>query len=252
MPDKDTAGNTPYDDSFYLGQRDLSYRSAGHVVPIVLSLLPVRSVIDVGCGVGTWAAQFLEHGVNDVVGIDGDYVNRTLLKIPASCFVPCDLSRPIRMARTFDLAACLEVAEHLMDSRAESLVDDLTKLAPVVLFSAAIPGQGGTDHVNEQYLSYWVDHFARRDYVLLDVIRPRIWHQDGCDWVYKQNAVLFARKDQPIAGKQVPSGVDYVHPYHYDFVSEKLRNPTLGYLFKSLPGSVARSFRTRWRRLAGS
>jgi len=114
---------TPYGDSFYLKQQDGSSRSAECLVPIVLSLLTIKSVIDVGCGVGTWSEQFLERGVEDVLSIDGEYVNRHLLRIPKSCFLARDLNQPIHMDRRFDLAVCLEVAEHLKESRADGLVD---------------------------------------------------------------------------------------------------------------------------------
>jgi SAM-dependent methyltransferase len=235
-----------YDDGFYQAQSDNSYRSAGCVVPIVLSLVPVRSVVDVGCGVGTWAAKFLERGIQDVLGIDGDYVNRSLLRIPESKFRPVDLSSPFDLGRRFDLAVSLEVAEHLPPERAESFVRDLTLLAPLVLFSAAIPGQGGTDHINERYLSYWVELFARRDYVLLDVLRPRIWLIQECDWVYRQNVVMFAHAASAEAATlKVISGIDYVHPYLYSLICSKLNQPTLGYLTRSIPGSFRRSLTSR-------
>jgi SAM-dependent methyltransferase len=249
-PPPGVASNTPYDDAFFREQLDSSRRSAACVVPIVLSLVPAGSVVDVGCGVGAWAARFLEHGLNDVVGMDGDYVNRQLLQIPPACFHPCDLRQPIRADRRFDLAVCLEVAEHLPEIRAAGLVEDLTRLAPVILFSAALPGQGGTDHINEQYLSYWVDLFAGNGFVLLDVIRPKIWQDTNCAWVYRQNTVLFAEKAHPVAARlHVASGVDYVHPYILDEVCSRLNEPTLGYLVRSFPGSLRRSVRSRLRRL---
>jgi len=228
----------------------LTVSLSGVTPPIVMSLMSVKSVIDVGCGVGTWAEQFLKLGVDDVIGIDGEYVNRQLLRIPSTCFQAFDLSQPIHLDRRFDLAMCMEVAEHLKESRAEGLVDDLTKLANAILFSAAIPGQGGTDHINEQYLSYWVALFAAKGYVLLDVLRPRIWNIPECDWTYRQNAVLFVKKENElVTNLQVLSGVDYIHPYHYNEILQKLNRPTLGYLCSSLPGSLKRSLSKRLRRI---
>ena len=245
--------STPYNDAYYAGQRDISSTSAGLVVPIVLSMVPVKSVIDVGCGVGTWSARFLESGVTDLVAMDGDYVSRRLLKIPETHFFAHDLRQPIPIQRRFDLAVCLEVAEHLPSSRAESLVGDLCRLAPVVFFSAAIPGQGGTDHINEQYLSYWAKFFAANGYVLLDAIRGKIWHEDQCDWVYRQNTVLFAEKTHPIAGTlHVTTAVDYVHPFLLERELERLNRPIVGYLLRSLPGSIGRSLSMRWRRIVRS
>jgi SAM-dependent methyltransferase len=250
------SSNAPYTDAFYHSQGDRSYQSAACVLPLVLSLAPVRSAIDVGCGVGTWASRLLEYGVADVLGIDGDYVNRDLLRIPREYFQAFDLSKPISIDRRFDLAVCLEVAEHLPPSRSEGLVEDLTKLAPIVLFSAAIPGQSGTDHINEQYLSYWADLFRAHEYVLLDILRPKLWEDERCDWWYRQNAVVFTHKDNPLAGLRVDSVVDCVHPRLLELKREEFEvasKPTLGASLGALPGSVSRSLRTRLGRIfAGS
>jgi hypothetical protein len=196
-----------------------------------------------------WASNLLKRGVTDVLGIDGDYVNRDRLRIPLDCFQACDLDKPLAIERRFDLAICLEVAEHLPATRAEGFVEDLVKLAPVVLFSAAIPGQGGVNHINEQYLSYWANLFVLKDYVLLDIIRPVIWNEERCGLWYRQNAVLFAHKDSPIARSQARTGVDYIHPRHYEEIFAVFDKPTLGHLLKSFPGSLHRSVRSRWRQL---
>jgi len=238
----------PYTDAFYVNQSDGSYQSADCVLPLVLSVVPAKSAVDVGCGVGTWTSKLLEYGVTDVLGIDGDYVNRMLLRIPQDCFMAWDLGKPITIDRRFDLAICLEVAEHLPLTRAESLVDDLVKLAPVILFSAAIQGQGGANHINEQYLSYWANLFTARDYVLLDIIRPALWNDERCDWWYRQNMVLFVHIDNPLSRLRVTSGIDYIHPRHYESVREASDRPTLGYLLRSLPGSLLRSLHARWMR----
>jgi 2-polyprenyl-3-methyl-5-hydroxy-6-metoxy-1,4-benzoquinol methylase len=76
-------GFTSYNEEFFAGQKDLSYRSARQVIPILQQFLPIHSVCDVGCGVGTWLRAFLEAGVQDIVGLDGYYVDKDLLEIPA-------------------------------------------------------------------------------------------------------------------------------------------------------------------------
>jgi hypothetical protein len=125
-----------------------------------------------------------------------------------------DLEQPITEDDQFDLAICLEVAARLSAGRAESLVDDLCRLSQRVLFSAAIPGQGGKGHVNEQWQTYWAHLFARKGYVPLDIVRPRIWDNSAIKFWYKQNTLLFCSKESAEASEMV-SGLpllDLVHP----------------------------------------
>lgn len=184
----------PYTDAYYDSLREGARRSAQVVVPLVLRLVQPRHVVDVGCGRGTWLAAFREHGVEDILGIDGDYVDRGRLEVPRERFLPRDLTRPLRLERSFDLAVSLEVAEHLPADCAGAFVEALAALAPVVLFSAAAPYQGGQNHVNEQWPAYWAERFAARDYVPVDCLRRRLWDDDRVEWWYAQNLLLFAAR----------------------------------------------------------
>jgi SAM-dependent methyltransferase len=231
-----------YSRKFLAERLDGSASSAVVVVPIVLSLLSVKSVIDVGCGLGAWAAEFLANGVPDVWGIDGDYVDRSQLRIPPSRFLPRDLTKTLQFDRTFDLAVCLEVAEHLPGPRAQGLVVDLTSLAPCVLFSAAVPGQRGTNHINEQYLPYWIDLFQGQGYQGIDPIRPSILGNHSVDWWYQQNTVMFVAAKHPLLAKGFPKPQTIIHQDLY----ELFRNPSLLDLVKlvsTFPVAVHRSIR---------
>lgn len=230
-----------YSKEFFSRQVDGSARSASVVVPLVLSLLDVRSAVDVGCGVGPWAAEFLSRGVADVWGVDGEYVDRSQLRIPADRFLPRDLVKPIRFERTFDLAVCLEVAEHLPESRAAGLVSDLALMAPCILFSAAVPGPTGTHHVNPQYLPYWIDLFQAHGYRALDPIRPLIWGNERVKWFYQQDMVMFVAARHPLLENRFAAPQTLIHQELYEQVLHAM--PTLGKLVKSLPGAVTRSIR---------
>jgi SAM-dependent methyltransferase len=234
--------NEVYSGEFFSGQAAGSARSAAVVVPRLLSLLQVRSVIDVGCGIGTWAAAFLANGIPDVLGVDGDYVDRSQLRIPKENFAARDLQKPIRLDKTFDLAVCLEVAEHLPESRASGLVDDLATLAPAVLFSAALPGQGGTHHLNEQYLSYWADFFSKHNFEGIDPIRPWIAGNASVEWFYQQNIVMFVAPKHPLLDGGFPGAHSLIHPRLYD-LARKLELTTPRTLFRALPGALRRSIR---------
>jgi hypothetical protein len=129
--------------------------------------------------------------VGEVLGIDGDYVDPSQLRIEAGELLVRDLGRPIGIERRFDLALCLEVAEHLPEARADGFVADLVALAPAVLFSAAIPFQGGTGHLNEQWPEHWAGRFAAHGYLVLDCVRPRVWNDPGVEFWYAQNTLLY-------------------------------------------------------------
>ena len=134
-----------------------SFDSASIVVPIILQYVTPRSVIDFGCKHGEWLKIFKDHGATRIKGLD---LERRLvnLAIDPSDFEAADLTRPIALDARYDLAVCIEVAEHLPAASAEPLVDTLVRAAPVVLFSAATPGQGGFEHVNERPRKYWASY----------------------------------------------------------------------------------------------
>ncbi len=166
-------------------------QSAEIVVPMILELLAPRSAVDIGCGTGGWLAEFRARGVDDVLGLDGSWVPVERLKIPQTCFAGIDLLAPATIGRTFDVALCLEVAEHVNEAGAKRLIEFLTSTSPFVVFSAAVPGQGGKGHVNEQWLDYWQDLFQSHGYTLFDPIRAAVWDNPLVEPWYAQNIVVF-------------------------------------------------------------
>jgi hypothetical protein len=216
------SNETKYDQKFYRFFQNQSYSSAREIVPLILGLIPIASVCDIGCGEGTWLRVFREQGITDTIGVDGQHVTRDLLQIPISDFQPMDLRHSISLTRSFDLAMSLEVAEHLPESRAKSFVEDLTRLASVVLFSAAIPGQGGRDHVNEQWQTYWTSIFFEYDYTVCDVVRPKIWKNRRISYWYRQNILIFCNRHllatfPELAGSPHSLRLSLVHPEQLEF-----------------------------------
>lgn len=251
-----TASNgTPYDPTFFGGQRDGSLRSARIVVPFLMDLLRPASVVDFGCGCGPWLKAFQEAGVQTLRGYDGDYVDRKQLMIPGECFINCDLTRRIELDRRYDLAMSLEVGEHLPEASAASFVQTICKAAPVALFSAAIPMQDGTAHINEQWPDYWAALFARSSFVFLDALRMRFWNEPRIEWWYAQNMLLFAEPAlaRLIAGRCTvvpsPDGMParLVHPTHLQwktadlaYETKRRENPGLKDIVQGTPGAVRR------------
>lgn len=210
----ETLANAPiYLDAFYEGQRDGSMRSAEAVIPFVLDLVKPASVIDVGCGTGSWLAVAAKYGIEDYLGIDQEWVNLESLVIPKGKFKTQDLEKPWRLDRTFDLVMSLEVAEHLAPEAAQEVVKTLTCLGPVILFSAAVPGQGGIHHVNEQWPEYWAELFAAHGYLPVDALRPQLWSRDDVEWWYLQNMMLFVEKGELESRVMTPVTQCFGAPY---------------------------------------
>lgn len=211
-----------YSSKYYEGIQSDSAPSAGHVVARIMELIQPRTVVDVGCGSGAWSRAFKTAGASRILGIDGFYVKDEQLLIDPKEFQRADLTQPLRLNETFDLAVSLEVAEHLPPARAESFVADLTALSRVVLFSGAVPGQGGTHHINEQWPSYWEKHFVRAGFKLFDVVRPKIWQNPEVKWWFRQNILLFLHPEAiarfPWAQAYVrgDAPLDIVHPDAYE------------------------------------
>jgi len=227
MTPMDSAG---YTRSFYEQMRAGVSRSAEIIVPLVLELLPVGSVVDIGCGDGGWLAVFQRHGVDEILGLDGDYVDPELLQISKDHFQACDLSKRFEIGCVFDLAVSLEVAEHLPSECAPVFVECLTRLAPAVLFSAAIPFQGGNQHINEQWPDRWAGLFRDHGYVPVDFVRKRIWQNEAVDVWYAQNTLLFARLDVVESSSSLKAEFErtnlnqlcLVHPRQYTYMHDEL------------------------------
>lgn len=170
-------------------------------IPLLFRDLKPASLLDVGCGVGTWLRAAYDLGIADVLGVDGVDIPEDMLLIPKNLFNHFDFTQPLRLGRRFDVALCLEVAEHLEPNAGALLITSLTEHADTIFFSAACPGQAGQHHLNCQWPAYWQTHFNTRGFVCDDNPRWRIWNIDAVEPWYRQN--LFVATRSPMnAGKE--------------------------------------------------
>lgn len=177
---------SPYTDKWRAAIRGGVQSSASALVPILHEKFHPQTVIDIGCGEG-WFLREFEHLGATTTGVDGSWVaGVTHVDLTAPPYP--DLGR-------FELALCLEVAEHVHERHADQLVDWLTDLAPIVVFSAAVPGQGGTGHVNEQPPRYWAEKFAAHSYEGSGALRWQIWDDERVEPWYAQNLLVFGAHD---------------------------------------------------------
>jgi SAM-dependent methyltransferase len=182
-----TARDFVYDERFYAKGDPMKLDSYPRFADALIALRHPRTVVDVGSGSGLMLAEFAERGVA-VRGIEGSRaaIERSGL---GDRVVRANLERGVPELGRFDLALCIEVAEHLSPRSGARLVEGLTRLSDVVVFTAARPGEGGLLHVNAQPESYWRDLFRRNGYVesplrgellaaIADVPEPRYLHEN--------------------------------------------------------------------------
>jgi len=185
-----------YDRAFFAGRQTQIASSARTTVPLLIELFKPNSVVDFGCGDGAWLAIFKDLGVKTVLGFDGEWVSEDQLLIDKPEFQRCDLACAPFVDHQFDLALSLEVAEHLPNAVAPRFVEAITTSSSIVVFSAAIPYQGGTRHLNEQWPEYWEKLFEKEGFVVLDILRPKLWFSTELEPYYAQNMFVFVSAER--------------------------------------------------------
>jgi SAM-dependent methyltransferase len=240
---------TLYDERFFQTIDQGSLRSAQVVAPVVYRLVPARRVVDVGCGTAAWAKAFRDLGASDVEGWDGATEPPSSFHLPREAYRQVDLVRSPPADCRFDLAVCLEVAEHLPAQSANGLVALLVGLAPVVLFSAAVPGQGGVGHLNEQWPEFWKSAFAAHGYACLDIIRESVWNDPRVEWWYRQNVFLFAGQEGLAQNAALRAEADRPRADDLQLVHSRILDRVKSFrgLMRQLPGAFWTALRRRFR-----
>lgn len=197
--------------------------AANEVLPFIFNSLMPRKVLDVGCGLGTWLRVAKDLGAKEVLGIDGNKPDEQLIVIDKADFLLYDLNNEIDLKTKFDLSLCLEVAEHLPESSSENLIKTLVKNSDIILFSAAIPGQDGQNHVNEQWPEYWNEKFKSYGFSAYDALRLKFWDNKKVEWWYRQNMIIYSRKDlKNVFGSASTTVSSLVHPSLFENKKEEI------------------------------
>jgi len=219
-------GDTFYNEEFYRRHEERSYHSAQEILKVVFNIYRPESIVDFGCGLGTWLAAAESLGVKKLFGVDGDWVKKNMLRSSAINFTVADFENSCKYDGRFDMAMSLEVAEHIPDTKAREFVDMLCGASDIVVFSAAIRNQGGTNHINEQWQSYWINLFAKNGFRACDIIRSKSWNNEQVEWWYRQNAFLFVKEGSDVwnlpevtsASEEYPVSIaDVAHPDNYEY-----------------------------------
>ena len=219
-----------YNQQFFKEESYNSLRSARILVPFVVSLLKPESVVDFGCGTGAFLRTFKENGINTILGIDGVTLPDNVLMILKDDFKEYDLTKPLCLEKKYDLVISLEVAEHLNQEYARIFISNLVEAGDIILFSAAIPGQGGTHHVNEQWPVYWAKIFEEFGFLAVDCVRPFLWNNPEVDVIYAQNTLLYVNSKKTRLFQELKEYAQgyQLHPLslvHPSLYSTKIKRP---------------------------
>lgn len=233
---------------------DMTGKSAVAILPELVQAFETKSLVEIGCGNAHWTRAGLEAGVTDYLVVDGPWNKREDLLVDKSHFLEADLAVPLKLDRRYDMAVCLEVAEHVRGASAEILVKSLTDASDVVAFGAAIPLQGGWGHINEQWPSWWRDRFVALGYEPFDLVRPRHWNNRELHYWYRQNMFVYVNKGNAAAIEHARAAearikdpkflFDAVHPEKFEEMAS-YETIALKRLARQFPRWVGRRLRAR-------
>jgi len=188
-----------YDQKFFNNALKLEAGSAQAFVDCLIKHFAPRSVIDIGCGIGLYLAEFAKNKI-EILGYDGSpaAINGSLVGDKIKLH---DLSEPLNLSHGFDLCLCLEVAEHLPAADADSLISTLTKLSDTIIFTAATPGQGSKSigHINEQLPEYWQEKFKNKNFIINKILTKQIKKElisAQVIWWLTKNLMIFKKYEK--------------------------------------------------------
>ncbi|MGI9394202.1 MAG: class I SAM-dependent methyltransferase [Boseongicola sp.] len=201
-----------YSNDFFDYINDGARASARELISVIGPWVDPIRVLDLGCGRGIWLDEWLKAGAKEILGVDGSYIDRSQLAIPTESFRAADLTELHDFGCKFDLAQSLEVGEHLPETASSTLVKSLTHHSNRVLFSAAVPGQGGENHINEKPLQFWRSLFFAEGFRAYDCVRPVLNGNSKVEPWYRYNTLLYANEagarglPNQVINTQVPEG----------------------------------------------
>lgn len=205
----------PYNEAFWEMNERHARAAAQPIVAGVHQWVETPTVVDVGCGQGIIAEEFRIHGA-EVVGIDNGWVPLDRMRLPLENFRQMDIeTEDFPITGRWALGMSLEVVEHLTPYGGDKVVKFLAENCRFVLFSAAMPGQGGYGHINEQWPSYWIEKFRVCGMEPDGRIRAHLWADQRVPCYYRQNLLLFYRLGSLMETESGYFTLDVVHPQLY-------------------------------------
>ncbi|MFA6995137.1 MAG: methyltransferase domain-containing protein [Patescibacteria group bacterium] len=188
-----------YDNRFFRNTIKLEASSAFEFTALVLKYYTPASLVDIGCGAGIYLKEFNKKGIKNLLGLDGSPAAGEEFLLDKHKLVIFDLAKKYKFKKKYDLALCLEVAEHLREKDADVLIETITEAADNIIFSAAVPGQGSRSigHINEQPHNYWIEKFKNKNFSYLKLRTEKMRAEmkaRGVVWWIVNNLMIFELK----------------------------------------------------------
>lgn len=221
---------------FYDYSNAAALNAAGEIVPLVLTAIPIQSVLDVGCGSGAWLKILKEQHIQDYQGVDSYLRDPRKLLVGEDRIDMADFSEPFNLTRRFDLVTSIGLAGRLPDNVVDDFVTSLTQHSDVILFSPMSPNPTDAARESEKPLSYWFEKFEKQGFVMYDFIRPHIQYNNLISHWYRYNVVLFIRKTREVDARVARTVV-------LDKKAIKDYNPFMVKLRKRLAAAMPRGLR---------
>jgi hypothetical protein len=124
----------------------------------------IESIIDVGCGKGTYLLPFIGDNI-EIFGIDMKYYDEKIF-IPNNCFNAFDFRKPYTVTMKYDAALCIGIADYFPSNCTEQLVKLLTSLSDLIIFSPQISSPGFLNYNDENTEEYWNNLFNKNNFIL--------------------------------------------------------------------------------------
>lgn len=157
-----------YDETFFAMNLADSRPVAEYLAPKIVAAFDLKNLVDFGAATGHWVNALNKAGTM-AIGIEGSRSAKPYLVCDPEKMFFCDLRKPLQLKKfpfnEADAVLSIEVAEHIEKQYADMYIGNMLLFKPKIIFmTAAIPGQGGHFHVNEQSNEYWIEKFKMHGY----------------------------------------------------------------------------------------
>jgi len=186
-----------YDNKYYK-KKYIKYRSwEKDIGRNIVSMFQPKSILDLGCGIGSYLEGALEGGCKDLYGIELNYdkAKKYITKNISFYIKSGDITKELNLKKKFDCVLSIEVAEHVEMSQVSFFINNIIRYAEkYILFTAAPPGQPGRGHINLKKKNFWIKYIEDKGVTYKDEIVQqcvKAWSDFNTPLYILQNLMVF-------------------------------------------------------------